>query len=411
VRDELLGRTPKDYDVATDARPEQVRALFGQRRTLAIGAAFGVIAIVGTKESGNVEVTTFRRDAEYADGRRPDSVAFTDAEEDARRRDFTMNALFYDPAEQRVIDFVGGREDLAKKIVRAVGDASQRFAEDKLRMLRGVRMAAVFGFELESATKAAIAASADAVTVVSPERIAQELRGMLGVRGQSRAAALLMEVGLAATVFPELPPLCELRDPATGADGWTVTVDLLRELESHAPLPFATAFAALLLEIGRAALADVPAAEQGAKLVGQIGRRLRLSNDEREATSWLVKHQFSLKQAANRPWSEVQPILAHPLAPELATIVAARRAVRQEPTADVDFVRAKLALPRQQLDPEPWVTGDDLVRLGMRPGRAFAELLRNLRAAQLDETVTTREAAVEMALRLAGRLDDPPADA
>ena len=140
----MLGRTPKDYDVATNAVPEQVRELFGRRRTLAIGAAFGVIAVIGPRGAGTVEVTTFRRDAPYSDGRHPDSVSFSSAEEDASRRDFTINGLFYDPIEQRVIDFVGGQEDLARRRLRAIGDARHRFGEDKLRMLRAVRFAAAF---------------------------------------------------------------------------------------------------------------------------------------------------------------------------------------------------------------------------------------------------------------------------
>ena len=146
VRDQLLGRTPKDYDVATNAMPEQVRQLFGRRRTLAIGAAFGVIAVIGPKPAGTVEVTTFRRDAAYSDGRHPDSVAFSSPEEDASRRDFTINGLFYDPVEDRVIDYVGGQADLAAGRIRAIGNARDRFAEDKLRMLRAVRFAATFAF-------------------------------------------------------------------------------------------------------------------------------------------------------------------------------------------------------------------------------------------------------------------------
>ena len=157
VRDQLLGRTPKDYDVATSATPEQVRELFGHRRTLAIGAAFGVAAVIGPKGSGTVEVTTFRRDAAYSDGRHPDSVTFSSAQEDAARRDFTINGLFYDPIERRVIDFVGGQEDLAAKRIRAIGYARDRFAEDKLRMLRAVRFTAAFAFTLDTDTWAAIA--------------------------------------------------------------------------------------------------------------------------------------------------------------------------------------------------------------------------------------------------------------
>ena len=157
VRDQLLARTPKDYDVATSATPDQIRTLFGRRRTLAIGAAFGVISVIGPKPAGMVEVTTFRRDAAYSDGRHPDSVTFSSAEEDASRRDFTINGLFYDPVEGRVIDFVGGQRDLAERRLRAIGCARDRFAEDKLRMLRAVRFAAALDFALDDEARAAIA--------------------------------------------------------------------------------------------------------------------------------------------------------------------------------------------------------------------------------------------------------------
>ena len=197
VRDQLLGRTPKDYDVATSATPEQIRTLFGRRRTLAIGAAFGVISVIGPKPAGMVEVTTFRRDAAYSDGRHPDSVTFSSAEEDASRRDFTINGLFYDPVEQRVIDFVGGQKDLAERHVRAIGCARDRFAEDKLRMLRAVRFAAAFDFTLDDEARAAIAEMAAEIHVVSPERIAMEMRRLLADSSRAAGVRLLLETGLA----------------------------------------------------------------------------------------------------------------------------------------------------------------------------------------------------------------------
>lgn len=401
VRDELLGRRPKDYDVATDARPEQIRALFGERRTLAIGAAFGVIAVLGGREAGTVEATTFRRDADYDDGRRPTSVEFTDAEEDARRRDFTMNALFFDPVENRVIDYVGGQEDIRNRIVRAVGDAVKRFDEDKLRMLRAVRMSAVFGFELEAATRAALHAAAVQVTVVSPERIAQELRGMLGVVGQAQAARLLMETGLAAAILPEIVPLATLRTPDDSRTWWDVTPATLTTLETAAPLRFGTALAALLLDAGRAvADADEAAAVAGSEIANLAGRRWRLSNDEREQTTWLVRHQHGLQAAANRPWSQVQPLLAHRLGADLVLLCEARAAVLGESHDDLDFCRERLAWPAERLNPPPLVTGDDLVRLGMSPGKEFAGLLQAARAAQLDGVVkTTAEAEALVAER------------
>jgi poly(A) polymerase len=176
VRDGLLGREPKDYDVATSATPDQIRTLFGRRRTLPLGAAFGVITILGPPQAGPVEVATFRQDATYSDGRHPDSVRFSSAQEDAQRRDFTVNGLFYDPVADQVIDYVGGRQDIDRRVIRAVGDPLQRFTEDKLRMLRAVRFSAAYEFSLEPKTFEAIRRMAPEINVVSPERISMEMK-------------------------------------------------------------------------------------------------------------------------------------------------------------------------------------------------------------------------------------------
>ena len=191
VRDELLGRIPADYDVATAAHPEIVRSLFGRKKTLAVGAAFGVITVLGPRDAGQVEVATFRADADYTDGRHQAGVSFCSAREDARRRDFTINGMFLDPLSGEVHDFVGGRDDLAAGVIRAIGVPAQRFAEDHLRMLRAVRFAAGFDFALDHDTRAAIERMTHLVVSVSPERIAAELRAMVSRPGRGRALALL----------------------------------------------------------------------------------------------------------------------------------------------------------------------------------------------------------------------------
>ncbi len=175
VRDQLLGREPKDYDVATDAKPDEIRTLFGRGRTLALGASFGVITVIGPPGAGQIEVATFRDDVGYSDGRHPDHVHFSTAEMDASRRDFTINGLFFDPIGQEVIDYVGGREDLRLRRIRAIGDPVKRFTEDKLRMLRAVRFSAGFDFELDPATWGAICRMSAQITVVSWERISAEI--------------------------------------------------------------------------------------------------------------------------------------------------------------------------------------------------------------------------------------------
>ena len=399
VRDELLGITPKDYDVATSARPEQVRELFGRRRPHAVGEAFGVIIVVGPREAGNVEVATFRRDAGYSDGRRPDAVVFTDAEEDARRRDFTMNALFYDPIVGNVIDFVEGRADIERKLVRAVGDAAVRFREDKLRMLRGVRMASTFGFALDPATFEAIRNSAAEIGAVSPERIAQEIRAMFGRSGQAEAARLLMAAGLAAQVLPEVLPLCERKSSFATGSAWDAAVAMLAEFEKAGIRKPPLALAALLQETSAD---DSHGAVHAATAVL---RRWRMSNEEREHVEWLVEHRRSIDGAASRRWSEVQPVLAHRWGPDLVEFVAARHAVaddddRERRVADLAFARKKLAEPRPMLDPPPLLTGNDLVRRGLRPGKQFAVLLEKVRAAQLDGMIATADEAATLVAEL-----------
>jgi tRNA nucleotidyltransferase/poly(A) polymerase len=398
VRDELLGRTPKDYDVATDARPDQVRRLFGKRQTLAVGEQFGVIVVVGPRAAGTVEVATFRRDVGYADGRRPDSVAFTDAEEDARRRDFTINALFFDPEHGGVIDFVGGQDDLRHGIVRAVGDPHLRFEEDKLRMLRAVRMTARFGFALDAETLVAVKERAGQITAVSPERIANELHAMLGRPGQTEAVRLLEVTGLAAVIAPETIPLIDTPHP-DGGTAWTRVLAVLSTLERHGQTSFGLGLAAWLHETGRAAGGgESKVAAASASAVETCCRRWKLSNHDREHAVWLVRHLQSLERAARRPWSEIQPTLANPWASDLVHLTEAITAAAGRPADDVEFCRAKLAIPREVLDPPPLVTGDHLTQAGLRPGRDFARLLSLARNAQLDGAVSTPEEALAWTL-------------
>jgi len=224
VRDQLLGHTPVDYDVATSARPEQIRDLFGKGRTLPIGAAFGVITVLGPKPAGQIEVATFRQDADYSDGRRPDEVHFSTAEEDALRRDFTINGMFYDPVEEKTIDYVGGQEDLRRGVVRAIGNAAERIEEDKLRMLRAVRFAATFDFKLDETTTEAVRQHAGQLTVVSAERIGAEMRRMLLHHRRAIAIEKLRTTGLLEIVLPEH------FEGLTGA-AWDETLALLAALE------------------------------------------------------------------------------------------------------------------------------------------------------------------------------------
>ena len=381
VRDDLLGRTPADYDVATAARPDEVRRAFGHRRTLAVGAAFGVITVLGPKGAGQVEVATFRADAPYTDGRHPAGVTFCSAREDARRRDFTINGLFLDPLTGAVHDFVDGRADLAAGVVRAIGVPAMRFGEDHLRMLRAVRFAAFFGFALDGATRAAIERMAHLATGVSPERIAAELRAMVSRAGRRRALDLLAETGLARELLPELAPAAGA--DADGRDRWQAAGAVVAALDEP-DLPRALAILATAREIG---------------VLRQVAGRLRLSNHEAKAAAWLHAGIAAFGQASSAAlrgerWSALQPWLAHPQAAALADILRARSACGAGDPQAAAWLTAQAARPRADLDPPPLVTGGDLLAAGVAPGPAVGAALARIRTLQLDGAITTKAEAL-----------------
>ncbi len=371
VRDQLLGRPPKDYDVATSALPDAVRELFGRRRTLAIGAAFGVITVLGGKPLEPIEVATFRTDGDYHDGRRPESVAFTDAEHDAQRRDFTINGLFYDPVADKVVDYVGGVADIEARVVRAIGDPKQRFTEDKLRMLRAVRFAATYEFALDAGTLHAIQEMADEVTAVSGERIAAELRRVLSHKTRRRGIELLAEAALLRPILPELVPHAAAND-----DAWQAS---LTRLDLLAPGDFSMALAALLY-----GMVDEPGART-------LGRRLRLSNKEIDRAAWPLKQLPAIERAATLPWAKLQRLLAHEFGPDLVDLAEASL-----PAGDASVARCRdeLARPADEWNPPPIVTGDDLIARGLKPGRHFSDLLEYLRDEQLEGRLRTQDEAL-----------------
>lgn len=374
VRDQLLGFQPKDYDVATAAHPSQVREVFGTRRTIAVGAAFGVIEVLGNKGEGQIEVATFRRDSGYSDGRHPDAVHFSTPEADAARRDFTINGLFYDPIDDRVIDFVGGRDDIVGKTVRAIGDAHARFTEDKLRLLRGVRFATTYGFALEDQTRRAIDAMAGEITVVSVERIAVELERMLVHRHRVNAVQLLRDTGLLAKILPEVTEVAN-------NDSLALTLASLEELAEPS---FALVLATLLQ-----AFVDAAAA-------GVICRRFKLSNDIRQRVQWLLAHKHALDGARSQPWPQLQRLLIAPGIEDLMALEAALASASGRDLADLEYCRDRLSLPPEQLNPAPLITGDDLIRHRIPPGHEFQKLLDAARDAQLEGRICDAAAALRL---------------
>src|SRR6516162_8172013 len=241
VRDELLGHTPKDFDIATSAHPDAVRRLF--RRTVAVGMSFGVIEVLGPRTPTGplkVEVATFRADVSYSDGRHPDAVVFSSAREDALRRDFTINGMFFDPIKEELHDFVGGQEDLRDRRLRAIGDPILRFTEDKLRLLRGVRVVTRFDLSIDPATETAIRSMAPQITVVSAERIAEELRGLLVLPRRAEGVNLLHALGLVEPLLPELLPMKGLPQGLPGAatgDLWDHVMAVLGYLGPEPSFP------------------------------------------------------------------------------------------------------------------------------------------------------------------------------
>jgi len=398
VRDHLLGRTPKDYDVATSAHPEEIRSVFRHRKTLAIGAAFGVMTVVGPRAAGQIEVTTFRQDVSYSDGRHPDRIAFSSPEEDARRRDFTINGMFYDPLTEQVIDFVNGQTDLRQGIVRAIGNPHERFNEDKLRMLRAVRFAATFNFHLEESTLAAMCQMASQVTVVSAERIADEMRLMLIHRARARAAGLLYVTGLLAAILPQAAAVAE-------REQWSRDLKTASEVVVPPPVPDSSSTTLNLLHAVQApsfalALAILLDAASGDDLAETVGRSWKLSRNEIDRLAWLLKHQNALAHARSMRWSQLQPLLIDEGADELVKLHAAKVSLGSIDAEEITYCREQLAGPAAELNPPQLITGTDLLALGIPAGPAFARLLKTIREAQLDGAVGDRAAALAMVEQL-----------
>ena len=381
VRDKLLGITPKDYDVATSAEPAVVREVFGKRRTLAIGQSFGVITVLGPKPH-QVEVATFRNDGSYSDGRRPDSVTFSSPEEDAKRRDFTINGMFFDPLEEQVIDFVDGQADLASRCIRAIGNAKERINEDRLRMLRAVRFAATYGFEIEQETFQAVRDLHEQISSVSQERITHELKRMLANPRSRRASlCLLQKTKLLDKVLPVMSAFA--RELPTR---WQRLLDIAEQLQVEQ----ASIVVALLF--------GPDGANLPVKQVSSLCRQLKLSNDERKSIEWLVQNYATLNDAANLRFSQLQPLLIANDIESALQLVDAVSVVDAASCDAVAYCREQLALPSAELSPAPFVRGEDLISSGISAGPKFAELLKLAWEAQLNGEVSSKEEALSFVL-------------
>jgi poly(A) polymerase len=388
VRDTLMGLQPADYDVATDAPPRRVRQLFSN--TQAVGAAFGVI-LVRLGESV-VEVATFRTDGIYSDGRHPDQVRFATAEEDAQRRDFTINGLFFDPAKNEVIDYVGGQSDLIARRLRAIGEPAKRFDEDHLRLLRGVRFAARFNLQIEPATAAAIRRAAPHLKGISPERIAEELRMMLTPVTRKFAWPMLWDFHLAPVIFR----LLLTPSPGTPGEGWGE--GQIKQLFLHvlpdAPTSFGLALAAAVLEVTGQTQLHKP---QLRHAVTAIRRSLRISNEESDAMQSILESLPPLLAADEPTLAMKKRFLALPNSGDarhlLAALADVREFVQRAESLESEFAQ----LEKSEIAPLPLLNGDDLTAAGMTPGPAFKRILDAVYDAQLEGRVSTKDDAMKMA--------------
>lgn len=385
VRDDLLGIEPSDFDVATNATPKQVRKLFGYNRTLSIGAAFGVITVLGPKPVGQIEVATFRRDGTYSDGRHPDAVEFTDAREDALRRDFTINGMFYDPIRQQVIDFVGGQQDLANQKIRAIGDPDKRIDEDKLRMLRAVRFAARFEYELETSTFASIGKHKREILKVSGERIAAEFQKMLLHPNRVAAIDLLNETGLLDVLVPELTDI--FVDQRQNDD--------TRRLLNTEFDDFSSALVRL-----------VYAHAEPEKIVQRLCSDWRLSNEQKDSALFILSSEGTIRNSAKMPWSKVHPIVTNRYFSAALSFANDLADVRILPTDGIQFCREKQSLPPKELDPPHLIDGNDLKHMQIEPGPIFKNILQTVRDKQLDGEIVDRDAALALARNIKSDLNN-----
>ncbi len=414
VRDMLLGLEPTDYDVTTDATPNDVMRIFPE--TYAVGAQFGVVLVPVPKEGREidpagpphpVEVATFRSDGVYLDGRHPEHVEYSKSpEEDVQRRDFTINGLLMDPLDgDRVLDVVGGRADLAAGIVRAIGDPERRFLEDKLRMLRAVRFAARFGYAIDAPTFAAIREMASEIHQVSRERVRDELTKMLTEGHARQAFELLDEAGLLKEVLPEIVRMRGVEQPPQfhpEGDVWVHTMMLLEQLRAGCPRTLA--WGALLHDVGKPPTFRVAPdrirfdghVEVGVAMAHEICRRLNFSNDDTEQIEALVANHMRFKDAERMKASTLKKFLRLPRFDEHMELHRMDCGASHGGLQCYEFVAEKLRnTPPEEIRPEPLLSGRELIELGYKPGPRFKDILSAVEDAQLEGKLRSRDEALE----------------
>jgi poly(A) polymerase len=405
VRDLLLGREPKDYDVATDAHPDEITAIFP--RSGLIGAQFGVVLV--REDDAVVEVATFRSDLAYRDGRHPEGVRFeTSPREDALRRDFTINGLFLDPFSGKTFDYVGGEQDLRDGIIRAIGDPRVRFREDHLRLLRAVRFAARFRFVIDPETMAAMRDLAPAITRVAPERVRDELVRILVEGGARYGFELLDESGLLEQVLPEISAMKGVEQPPEfhpEGDVWIHTRMMLEGLDHPTP---ALAMGVLLHDVGKPPTFRIADrirfdghVEAGVRIARDILARLRFSNEDAEQILALIDNHMKFADAGKMRESTLKRFLRLPKFPEHLELHRLDCLNSNGRLDNWEMLNERLReTPPEVLKPPPLLTGDDLIAAGYTPGPRFKEILSAVEDAQLEQRISTHDEAMALVREL-----------
>lgn len=403
VRDMVMGISPKEYDITTSAKPEEIMDIFPN--TVPVGASFGVVLVI--RNTYKFEVATFRRDESYSDGRHPDRVIYsTDEREDVTRRDFTINGMLYDPITEEVIDYVGGMEDLKRRLIRTIGNPYNRLNEDKLRMMRAVRFGARLGFEIEKDTLLAIEELAHLISQVSAERIRDEILRIITQENPGFGLRLLRETGLLRHVLPEVDQMHGVPQPPEfhpEGDVFTHTclvLDRLFEIKKGDISP-ELAMGALLHDVGKPSTFTVTDRIRfnahdrvGAEMSKRICKRLRFSNRQIEIITSLVREHLRFKDVFNMRESTLKRFLGMPHFEDHLVLHLADCLASHGSTEAYDFVKKKLEeLNQEEIRPKPILSGYDLIEMGYKPGPIFSEILDSLEEAQLEGIVKDKEEA------------------
>ena len=402
VRDKILGLPSDDIDIATNALPEDIQKIF--KKTFPKGVAFGVISVLMGKHE--YEVATFRKEGEYSDGRRPDHVEYTDAKGDAIRRDFTINGMFYDPLEKKIIDFVGGERDIKSKLIRAIGDAEERFTEDKLRILRAVRFSANLNFEIEEKTKKAVKKMAPQIHQVSSERIREEILKILTGGRAKKGFELLDELGLLEETLPEIVKMKGVEQPPEfhpEGDVYVHTMMMLDMLKKGVTRDFA--FAVLLHDVGKPPTFIVKErirfdghVEVGADMAVEICKKLKFSNKAIQHIYELIRQHLKFKDVKKMRESTLKRFLRQDRFSDHLELHRIDCLCSHGSLESYEFCQEKLALfKKEKMKPKPLIGGKDLIKMGLKPGPLFRKVLTHIEDLQLEGKVKTKKQALEQA--------------